>query len=93
MCAHTDGLVREVVELLGVELGLRLLWRFQGLQIYVPKFEAWIRELRDRQMWSEFTGSNYRELSRRYGLSVRHVRHILNQDRFRQIGMFGGSGG
>ena len=36
------------------------------------------RRERDRRMLAEFTGHNHRELARKFGLSVRHVRRIVD---------------
>ena len=86
---HTSGVVRELVELIGVEAALLVIWRYQGLQFYMPKFDRSLQELRDMRIHEEFNGANYAELARRYCMSERHIRHIVAQDRFRQVSMFG----
>jgi len=49
-----------------------------GLRISVPDLDDLYREERDRQIRAEFNGHNYEELALRRGLSIRHVRHIIN---------------
>lgn len=87
---HTTGVVRELIELIGVEPAFRVIWRYQGLQFYLPMFDRSVRKLRDIAIHTEFDGTNYAELARRYGMGQRNIRHILEQDEFRQSSLFAG---
>jgi Mor family transcriptional regulator len=62
----------------GPELVVRLVRGYGGLCILVPK--RGLLRYASRKIVEEFTGSNYRELARKYGVSVRHVRNILERD-------------
>jgi Mor family transcriptional regulator len=50
-----------------------------GQSLYLPKPAALQREVRDLEMRSEFLGgATYEALARRYGLSTRQVRRIVD---------------
>jgi Mor family transcriptional regulator len=55
--------------------------RFGGYAIYIPKNIEAENEIRNSQMLKEFNGSNYQELSRKYGISERHVRLVLHKQK------------
>ena len=48
-----------------------------GDTVYIPKTgTASDKEARDTEIRSQFTGHNYQELAKCYGLSPRHIRRI-----------------
>ncbi|MEW6350727.1 MAG: Mor transcription activator family protein [Thermodesulfobacteriota bacterium] len=53
--------------------------RHEGQTVYFPSLEHMARGLRDARMRREFTGTNHRELSRRYGVSLTHVYRVLSE--------------
>ena len=52
-----------------------------------PKWEKVCRAARDRAIRAEFTGTNHRELARKYGLTVVWIRAILDQSPTRPTGV------
>lgn len=66
-------------ELVGMEHFLQIIDTAGGEMLYLPKRATLERELRHRAIVREFTGRNQRQLARKYGLSERHVRSILQQ--------------
>lgn len=69
---------QEMAEVIGVEPTIHLASIFAGSSVYFPKLERALIGQRNRAIRSEFDGANIRELSRRWGLSARHVRQIVN---------------
>lgn len=67
-------------ELVGLERFLKIIDTAGGDFLYFPKRSTLERDLRRQAILREFDGSNYRQLARKYGISERHVRSIL-QDR------------
>ena len=51
---------------------------YAGTSVYFPKLERSLTALRNRMIVREYNGSNVKRLARRWGLSSRHVRYILN---------------
>ncbi|MCB2225718.1 MAG: hypothetical protein KQH53_03490 [Desulfarculaceae bacterium] len=68
---------QEIVGVIGLEPTLQLAQVFAGNSVYFPKLDRALIELRNRMIRAEFDGANTRALARRWGLSSRHVRHIL----------------
>ncbi len=73
------GEFREIAQEIGLAPALKLLRRYSGAQIYVPKYETIIRPIRNRAIKAEFDGSNYKALSCKYGISTSHLRAILKK--------------
>jgi|Deesub1362A_J573_1020465.scaffolds.fasta_scaffold33490_1 Mor family transcriptional regulator len=69
---------QEMAAVVGVEATLRLAQVYAGTSVYFPKLERALLGIRNRVIRREFDGANIRELARRWGLSARHVRHIVN---------------
>lgn len=55
-----------------------VLHHFEQTTIYFPKLEKVSRYLRDMAIHEEFNGRNYFDLSRKFGLTTRAVRKILD---------------
>jgi Mor family transcriptional regulator len=72
---------QEIVGVIGLEPTLQLAQVFAGNSVYFPKLDRALITLRNRLIRSEFDGANTRALARRWGLSSRHVRHILRPER------------
>lgn len=73
-----------VAETIGIEPTKKLIEAFGGEMIYVPKAESVVREGRDRRIYEEFDGVNYRELSKKYNLTTGHVRKIIHEQRLKK---------
>ncbi|MGD8561234.1 MAG: Mor transcription activator family protein [Desulfarculaceae bacterium] len=69
---------QEMAEVIGVEATVYLARIFAGTSVYFPKLERALLSQRNRVIRREFDGANIKMLARRWGLSARHVRHIVN---------------
>lgn len=67
-------------ELVGLERFLKIIDTAGGEFLYFPKRSTLERNLRREAILTEFDGTNLRQLARKYGLSERHVRSILQDD-------------
>jgi len=70
---------REIAEKIGVESAVEVAKLFGGSQVYFPKLDSVLRIYRDALIKKEFNGYNYRELSKKYGLSETWVRLICKE--------------
>jgi len=69
---------QEMAELIGVEATVHLARLYAGTSVYFPKLDRALLNLRNRVIRDEFNGANIKSLARRWGLSARHVRYIVN---------------
>ena len=67
-------------ELVGLERFLKIIDTAGGEFLYFPKRSTLERDLRREAILREFDGTNLRQLARKYGLSERHVRSILQKE-------------
>ncbi|MCA1989424.1 MAG: hypothetical protein LDL07_09830 [Desulfarculus sp.] len=72
---------QEMAAVIGVEATVTLAQNFAGTSVYFPKLERALLGLRNAAIRREFDGANVKLLSRRWNLSARHVRHIVNPPR------------
>ena len=68
-------------ELVGIDRFLQIVDTAGGDCIYIPQRSTLERELRKNAIVREYNGSNSMQLARKYGLSDRHVRTILQEGR------------
>ena len=68
-------------ELVGIDRFLQIVDTAGGDCIYIPQRSPLERELRKNAIVREYNGSNSMQLARKYGLSDRHVRTILQEGR------------
>lgn len=67
-----------ILSLVGADGAWKLIGEYGGTQIYVPKISTMYRPIRDEFIREEYDqGVSYRDLARKYDLSVPHVRGIL----------------
>ena len=78
---------QDIAETIGLEPTLKLVEARSGEGIYVPKVDKVCRAARDRAIRAEFTGTNHRELARKYGLTVVWIRSIVGQSPTRSSGV------
>lgn len=69
-----------LARILGVELTIKLAQELGGMNVYLPKTDKLLQQLRDQKIRQEFDGGNHRELARRYQLSESRIRQILAED-------------
>jgi Mor family transcriptional regulator len=74
------GEIRTIANLIGLNQVLKLANEYGGTSIYVPKFDAITRAVRDRVIKAEFTGNNHKGLAKKYKLTQRHVRKIIEKE-------------
>jgi Mor family transcriptional regulator len=72
---------QEMAAVIGVQATVSLAQNFAGTSVYFPKLERALLNLRNAAIRREFDGANVKLLSRRWNLSARHVRHIVNPPR------------
>ncbi len=72
---------QEMADLIGVEATVHLASIFAGTSVYFPKLERALLGMRNQAIQREFDGANIKKLARRWGLSARHVRCIVNPPR------------
>ena len=75
-----DEIERFIADSVGIEAAnvivSKLCKEFGGEMIYIPTKRATTTR-RNSIIKAKFSGDNYRELAREYGLSTRYVRHIV----------------
>lgn len=69
-----------VADLIGTNKAIKLGGIFHGF-VYFPKIKSACREAIRRKIVIEFNGYNYKELSIKYGYSVRHIYNIVKEYR------------
>ena len=71
------GEVQNIARVIGLKPVLNLVKQYGGDSIYIPKYEAIIRTVRNRAIIAEFNGSNLNDLARKYNLTKRYLREIM----------------
>lgn len=73
-----SGEQREFAEIVGIEIYNILTENFGGCQIYIPKRETILKNIRNKEIRKIFNGCNYREIARKYNLSEKTVHKIIS---------------
>ena len=68
---------RALAELIGVTAYTKLVKKYGGLSIYIPKQDGFIRSARNAEIRRKFDGHNYRQLAMDYDLTEVMVRGIV----------------
>ncbi len=76
-----SGEQKELAQELGIDIYLKLVEKFGGCHIYVAKIDKIMAAIRDNTLRKEFNGYNYRYLAKKYDLTERRVREIVDSDR------------
>lgn len=71
---------RDLAETIGLENYVKLLLKFGGNNLYIPKADKLIVPIRNKLIFDEFTGDNYRSLSYKYDLSENTIRQIITEN-------------
>jgi len=79
-----NGRIRDLAEVIGMEAFCKLIKYFGGTEPYIPNLKDILLPVRNRMIVREFDGINYFELSRKWGLTERYIRDIVN-DRAKEI--------
>ena len=72
------GEIQVIAKLIGLNPTLKLAARYSGEALYIPKYDAITRAVRDRAIKAESTGANHKELARKFNLTSRIIRKIIN---------------
>lgn len=67
---------RIMAQCIGLEAYGKLVERYGGQAIYIPKSDSIVRSLRDDHIRKDFNGFNYKFLCSKYNLSERTIRAI-----------------
>ena len=70
---------REVARAIGVENAVKLSSVVGGLGYYFPQLDGILRKKRDECIRREFNGNNHRELAKKFDLTERWVREIVEE--------------
>lgn len=71
-----------IAETLGIDAAKKIIEICGGDSLYIPKAESVIRYVRDRRIYKDFkSGKDYRELAQKYGLTTRHIRVIVREQK------------
>lgn len=65
-------------DIVGEEKFLEIVKMYGGSNVYIPTYKSVIRNYRNREIISKFNGVNAAQLSREYGISVTHIKNIVN---------------
>lgn len=71
-------LYREMATTIGMKNTMALAQVYAGTSVYFPKLERALITMRNQWIRREFDGANIKALARRWRLSSRHVRQIVN---------------
>lgn len=71
---------RPVVEIIGIDLFVRLSDYARGDELYFPKVENVIAPARNRRIKKEWNGYNSKELAEKYNLTVKQIGNILKDE-------------
>lgn len=86
---NLEGEQKQLAETIGIKAYINLLQTYAGSTIYVPPVDRVIQLLRDDRIREEYDGYNAAELGRKYGLTERWVRSIVEdihkQRKFRPV--------
>jgi len=80
-----DGLCKAIAEEIGTDNLLKLSILIGGISFYMPKKESILRPVRDIKICEEYNGYNSDELCRKYNVSERWVREVINRDALNTI--------
>lgn len=81
---NLDDEQKILAETIGMENYIKLVRKYEGILVYVPKAESLIKTVRDEKIREEFNGGNYRELALKYGLTETWIRSIVS-DKAKEI--------
>lgn len=69
---------RKIAKLIGIKAYIELVKYFGGSSIYILKEHSLVKDIRDKKIRQEFNGSNYSTLAKKYKLTDRSIREIIN---------------
>lgn len=67
-------------EIVGDEKYLEIVRMYGGSNLYIPTYNASIRNSRNREIRKKYNGVNASSLAMQYGMSVNNVRNIIKEN-------------
>lgn len=78
MAGVIAGIIKN--DVIAVQIVAALSSQFRGMNVYFPNMEKFMRGTRDRRIREDFdAGLTGHRIAMKYGLSERHIWHILGQ--------------
>lgn len=68
---------QQLAEEFGAPVVFKIIEKMGGEYIYIPSMKTVLKNVRDRLICEEFDGKNYRQLARKYSISMTHVREVI----------------
>ncbi|MGN0601145.1 MAG: Mor transcription activator family protein [Oscillospiraceae bacterium] len=69
---------QELCDCIGMDAYEKIVTRYSGQSLYIPKLESVLRSSRDEKIRADFNGYNYKFLAIKYNLSERTIRMITS---------------
>lgn len=69
---------RAIADTIGIDAYIKLVKNYGGTSIYILKEDSLIKDIRDEKIRAEFNGYNYNTLAKKYNLTDRTIRDIIN---------------
>lgn len=73
--------LQAMAEIVGLDVMFKILILFGGETLYFLQMDTVMRHGRNREINKRFDGSNHRELSKKFGISIRHIRKIVQHEK------------
>ena len=70
--------IAALYDAIGEENFIKVVKLYGGNNLYIPTYKSVMRNCRNREIVSKFNGVNASALAREYGISVTHVKNIVN---------------
>ena len=68
---------QELAKIIGMDAYSQMVYYYGGAAVYIPKADTLIVDKRDEIICREYNGDNIFALSRKWGLSERHISRIV----------------
>ncbi|MDD3847183.1 MAG: Mor transcription activator family protein [Syntrophorhabdaceae bacterium] len=73
--------IRMIADIVGIDGAIKISAECGGTNIYIPKLEISLAKARARAIVKAFNGSNYLDLARKFKVSDRYVRSVVERAR------------
>ncbi len=74
---ETLGLSEEIAAALGTDVAMRMVERWGGQQLYMPKGVRIVAARLHQQIYDDWKGRNQRDLVRKYGVSLQFIYRVI----------------
>lgn len=73
------GMEDDIAEQIAVAVANRMMHAWGGQTIYLPKGMVFMTSARDYKIWQECDGRNYRELAKKYNLTLQWIYSVVKK--------------